>query len=127
MINIKSRLFVLAGIPGWDYNTSREVRTYVLPDNTTSIHEALNLCQCSDDDTTEVVIPAGPDRKPIELLIIVSSAVGNFEERNSIRKSWASEYNATNHNSTVRIGFLLGLPENNTLQVRKYLINLIFK
>lgn len=91
------------------------------PENVTTINHAENLCKCYGDDPNEV---AGKDsvgpatEKPILVLIIVCSAVKNFEQRYAIRKTWASTYNPINLNSTIRIGFLLGLPDNNTLQVR---------
>ncbi|GLV40937.1 uncharacterized protein CBL_08511 [Carabus blaptoides fortunei] len=65
---------LVVGIAGWNYNTSRDMRQYILPDNTTSVQQPSHLCLT-----------------PLFLLIIVCSAVENVDSRNAIRQSWGSE------------------------------------
>ncbi|XP_026472950.1 N-acetyllactosaminide beta-1,3-N-acetylglucosaminyltransferase 2-like isoform X3 [Ctenocephalides felis] len=67
----------IASIPGWSYNTSRELSTYVKP-NLTALHEPNSVC-------TQLV-----DNGPIFLMIVVCSAVKNFEERKAIRSTWGN-------------------------------------
>ena len=66
---------------------------------------------------TTLLSPAGlcgPDAAPPYLLVIICSAVQNFEARAAIRSSWAQDQN-TLHN--VKIVFLVGQLVNNTHQV----------
>lgn len=87
-------------IPGWSYNTSRDLRRYVLPDNVTAIIPQLDLC-------------GSPE---MFLLVVVCSAVANFKARAAIRETWASTPSITNSSSSVKVAFLLGDPDNSTLQ-----------
>ncbi|KAJ4432356.1 hypothetical protein ANN_20975 [Periplaneta americana] len=87
-------------IPGWSYNTSRDVGRYVLPDNVTAIIPQLDLCSSPE----------------LFLLVVVCSAVANFKERAAIRETWASFPSITNSSNSVRVAFLLGEPDNSTLQ-----------
>lgn len=70
-------IILAASIPGWSYNTSRELKTYVKP-NSSALHEPQGVC-------TDL-----PNEKPIYLMIIVCSAVKNFEERKAIRSTWGN-------------------------------------
>lgn len=88
-------------IEGWNYNTSRDMKQYVLPDNTTAVQQPSNLCS-----------------SPIFILIIVTSAVDDFDRRMTIRELWGSEVLVDN--MTVKTTFLLGQTENNTIQDKIY-------
>ncbi|XP_011250495.1 beta-1,3-galactosyltransferase 1 [Camponotus floridanus] len=89
----------IAQLPGWSYNTSRNLCIYIHPENTTSIFSPTNICSLSP-----------------YLLIIICSAVANQEARVAIRSTWANKYNLDNlYNSTVKIVFLLGQSDNDTL------------
>lgn len=78
------------------------MKQYVLPDNTTALQQPTNICQQS-----------------FYLLVIVCSAVGNFKQREGIRKSWASD--TLIDNKTIKYVYLVGQTENQTIQVRKKL------
>ncbi|XP_067003763.2 beta-1,3-galactosyltransferase 1 isoform X2 [Anabrus simplex] len=87
-------------IAGWAHNRSRDLRLYVLPDNATAIIAQPDLCG-----------------QQLFLLIVVCSAVTNFEARAAIRETWASVASTSNNNTkTVKVAFLLGDPDNSTLQ-----------
>ncbi|XP_043685267.1 beta-1,3-galactosyltransferase 1-like isoform X2 [Vespula pensylvanica] len=89
----------LAQLPGWAYNTSRDVRNYIHPGNITSILNPLALCSL-----------------PPYLLIIICSSVGNYKARMAIRNTWANKNNLDLlYNSTVKVAFLLGQSDNDTL------------
>ena len=88
-------------MPGWSYNTSRDLCAYIHPENNTSILNPTGICSL-----------------PPYLLIIICSAVANQEARTAIRSTWANKYNLDNlYNSTVKIAFLLGKSDNDTLNV----------
>ncbi|TGZ53297.1 Hexosyltransferase [Temnothorax longispinosus] len=95
-----SRLMAsVAQLPGWSYNTSRDLCVYIHPENNTSILSPTGICSL-----------------PPYLLIIICSAVANQEARAAIRNTWANKYNLDNlYNSTVKIAFLLGKSDNDTL------------
>ncbi|KAH0949039.1 hypothetical protein HN011_011220 [Eciton burchellii] len=96
--NLRSMASV-AQLPGWSYNTSRDLYVYIHPENTTSIFSPTGICSLST-----------------YLLIIICSAVANQEARTAIRSTWANKYNLDNlYNSTVKIAFLLGQSDNDTL------------
>ncbi|XP_047118451.1 beta-1,3-galactosyltransferase 1-like [Schistocerca piceifrons] len=84
---------------GWSVNTSRDLRLYVLPENLTAIIPQPDICS-----------------KKLFLLIVVCSAVGNFEARAAIRQTWASAPIVTEKASAIRVAFLLGVLKHNTLQ-----------
>lgn len=65
-------------LPGWGYNTSRNTADYVLPDEDTDLIKPQHVC----------------DSK-FFLLIVVCSAINNFEARQNIRETWGntSEFN----------------------------------
>ncbi|KAF7412590.1 hypothetical protein HZH66_001486 [Vespula vulgaris] len=89
----------VAQLPGWAYNTSRDVRNYIHPGNITSILNPLALCSL-----------------PPYLLIIICSSVGNYKARMAIRNTWANKNNLDLlYNSTVKVAFLLGQSDNDTL------------
>ncbi|XP_020279121.1 beta-1,3-galactosyltransferase 1-like isoform X2 [Pseudomyrmex gracilis] len=89
----------VAQLPGWSYNTSRDLCVYIHPGNTTSILSPTGICSL-----------------PPYLLIIVCSAVANQEARTAIRSTWANKYNLDNlYNFTVKVAFLLGQSDNDTL------------
>ncbi|XP_049807392.1 beta-1,3-galactosyltransferase 1-like isoform X1 [Schistocerca nitens] len=89
----------IVNIPGWSLNTSRDLKLYVLPENLTAIIPQPDICS-----------------EKLFLLIVVCSAVGNFEARSAIRQTWASAPVVTEKASAIRVAFLLGESENNTLQ-----------
>ncbi|XP_071448389.1 beta-1,3-galactosyltransferase 1-like isoform X2 [Hetaerina americana] len=94
-----------APIFGWSVNTTRDLRVYVQPDNDTAIIPAPNIC------SFPVKTPAGKMEKEgdddgLLLMVIVCSSVSNFEARQSIRDTWASEAVLP----TAHVAFLLGNP-----------------
>lgn len=89
----------LAQLPGWTYNTSRDVKNYIHPENVTSVLSPLSICS-----------------PPPYLLIIICSAVANHKARMAIRNTWANTSNLDLlYNSTVKVAFLLGQSDNDTL------------
>lgn len=90
-----------AQLPGWTYNTSRDLCTYIHPENTTSVLSPTGICSL-----------------PPYLLIVICSAVANLKARTAIRDTWANKKNLDSiYNSTVKIAFLLGESDNDTLNV----------
>ncbi|KAG7188669.1 hypothetical protein KM043_008292 [Ampulex compressa] len=89
----------LAQLPGWAYNTSRDLCVYIHPENTTLILNPAGICSSSP-----------------YLLIVVCSAVANYQARTALRNTWANKnYLDILYNSTVKIAFLLGQSDNDTL------------
>ncbi|XP_053977925.1 beta-1,3-galactosyltransferase 1-like isoform X2 [Hylaeus volcanicus] len=89
----------LAQLPGWAYNTSRDLCLYIHPENTTSVLSPTGICS-----------------PPLYLLIVICSAVMNLKARAAIRNTWANRNNLDSiYNSTVRIAFLLGESDNDTI------------
>ncbi|KAK3914689.1 Beta-1,3-galactosyltransferase 1 [Frankliniella fusca] len=97
-------------LDGWPRNGTREVRLFIQPENVTTIISP-NFCE---------------GRQPF-LLVVVCSAVQNSEARKAIRETWASsatslrESNRSNEvfpdpPKEVFVVFLLGDPDNTTLQ-----------
>lgn len=84
-------------VQGWEINISRNSRDYVQPENTTILIPASDIC---------------PISSILLLLVIVCSAPTNLEQRIAIRETWASQADGN-----VRIAFLLGETNNDTLQV----------
>lgn len=64
-------------LPGWWSNISRNVGNYVFPNRNTTIIEPSYIC---DSRNSEKVF----------ILIVVCSAVHNFDARDSIRESWGN-------------------------------------
>ncbi|XP_043288700.1 beta-1,3-galactosyltransferase 1-like isoform X2 [Venturia canescens] len=87
----------IAQLPGWAFNTSRNLNTYIQPKTNTTILSPAEICA-----------PPVP-----YLLIIVCSAVTNYNARMAIRNTWAN--NASVYDKTVRVAFLLGQSDNETL------------
>ncbi|XP_043506030.1 beta-1,3-galactosyltransferase 1-like isoform X1 [Polistes fuscatus] len=89
----------VAQLPGWTYNTSRDVKNYIHPDNITSILSPIAICS-----------------PPPYLIVIICSSVGNYKARMAIRNTWANKSNLNLlYNSTVKVAFLLGQSDNETL------------
>ncbi|KAK0163512.1 hypothetical protein PV327_007187 [Microctonus hyperodae] len=89
----------VAQLPGWTFNTSRNLHLYIHPENNTSILSPNELC---------TPLPY--------LLIIVCSAVANERARSAIRNTWASEENLHYDAETnIKVAFLLGQSDNDTL------------
>lgn len=100
-------IVILAQLHGWGFNKSRDVCTYVHPDNTTAIINPKSTCS--------VDVPY--------LLIVVCSAVANIDARMAIRNTWGNKtYLDYMYNSTVKIAFLLGQSNNDTLNVCFYFL-----
>ncbi|XP_015610487.1 beta-1,3-galactosyltransferase 1 isoform X2 [Cephus cinctus] len=92
-------LLGLAQLPGWAYNKSRDLRVYIRPGNNTTVLSPTSICA-----------------SPPYLLIVICSAVANQKARESIRNTWANKQHLDSlYNSTVRIAFLLGESDNDTL------------
>ncbi|KAG8239191.1 hypothetical protein J437_LFUL018850 [Ladona fulva] len=91
-----------APIFGWSLNTTRDLHVYVQPDNDTTVIAAPNICSLPKTNQEE---NEGEDHGLL-LLVIVCSSVTNFEARQAIRETWASEAVAPK----VRVAFLLGNP-----------------
>ncbi|XP_051164685.1 beta-1,3-galactosyltransferase 1-like [Leptopilina boulardi] len=89
----------IAQLHGWGENTSRDVGTYIYPENKTTILSPLEICSPS----------------PF-LIIAVCSAVSNEKARLAIRETWANRYHSDmTYNSTVKVVFILGQSDNETL------------
>lgn len=97
-------------LDGWPRNGTREVRLFIQPDNVTTIISP-NFCE---------------GKQPF-LLVVVCSAVHNSEARKAIRETWASSTSSLRENNRsnevvphplkeVFVVFLLGDPDNSTLQ-----------
>lgn len=63
--------------------------------------------------TTSSIAPISCEDKYVYLLMVVPSAVANFEQRNAIRNTWG---NVSNLHTTVLLKFLLGKSTNAALQ-----------
>lgn len=89
----------IAQLPGWAYNTSRDLSVYIHPENNTSVLNPVGICS-----------------SPPYLLVIICSAVANVKARTAIRNTWANKSNLdVLYNSTVKTAFLLGQTDNDTL------------
>ncbi|CAK9812421.1 Beta-1,3-galactosyltransferase 1 [Anthophora plagiata] len=98
-IDVSHLVASVAQLPGWAYNTSRDLCVYIHPENITSILSPNGVCS-----------------PPPYLLIVICSAVTNFKARAAIRNTWANKKNLdSTYNSTVKIAFLLGQSDNDTL------------
>lgn len=92
---------ILAQLRGWGFNTSRDVCSYIHPENTTAILNPKSICN---------EVPY--------LLIVVCSAVPNLSARIAIRNTWGNKSNLeTQYESSVKVAFLLGQSDNDTLNV----------
>ncbi|XP_076180987.1 beta-1,3-galactosyltransferase 1 isoform X1 [Ptiloglossa arizonensis] len=98
-IGVSHLVASIAQLPGWTYNTSRDLCIYIHPENTTSVLNPTGICST-----------------PPYLLIFICSAVENFKARAAIRNTWANRNNLDSiYNSTVKVAFLLGQSDNDTL------------
>ncbi|KOC66447.1 Beta-1,3-galactosyltransferase 1 [Habropoda laboriosa] len=98
-IGVSHLVASVAQLPGWAHNTSRDLCVYIHPENITSILSPTGICSPSP-----------------YLLIVICSAVTNFKARTAIRNTWANKNNLdSTYNSTVKIAFLLGQSDNDTL------------
>ncbi|XP_034946950.1 beta-1,3-galactosyltransferase 1-like isoform X2 [Chelonus insularis] len=93
-------LFGIVQLSGWSVNTSRDLNIYISPDENTSILSPDEVCT-----------------SPPYLLIVVCSAVANQKARMAIRNTWANEpsSNYQSMNITIKVVFLLGESNNDTL------------
>jgi len=94
----------LSGIQGplafvWPLNQTRDTRLLIKPDSISSILTPPQICN-----------PENPFTFP-DLIVVVCSAVANFDARTAIRNSWAQDQNTL---KGVRVIFLLGQEENST-------------
>ena len=87
----------------WPANQSRNARDLISPERKTTI---LNTEVCASTSSTT-------DSSAPYLLVIVCSALQNFEARYSIRQSWAQD---TRSLKNVKVVFLVGQQVNNTHQ-----------
>ncbi|KAF7994003.1 hypothetical protein HCN44_011272 [Aphidius gifuensis] len=85
-------------LEGWSFNTSRNLHSYISSNNNTTILSPDELCASSP-----------------YLVIIICSAIGNHNSRNAIRNTWGSDEYLNKFNLTVKIAFLLGQNDNDTL------------
>ncbi|XP_016913719.2 beta-1,3-galactosyltransferase 1 isoform X1 [Apis cerana] len=98
-IGVSHLVASVAQLPGWTYNTSRDLSVYIHPENTTSVLNPIGICSPSP-----------------YLFIIICSAVTNIKARTAIRNTWANKNNLDNtYNSSVKVAFLLGQSDNDTL------------
>ena len=88
----------------WPANQSRSARDLIYPDIRTSLLNP-DICGARSNNSS-------PEQNPY-LLVIVCSAVQNFEARYTIRHSWAQDTNVKNN---VRVVFLVGQQINKTHQ-----------
>ncbi|XP_077298168.1 uncharacterized protein LOC143919635 isoform X2 [Arctopsyche grandis] len=91
-------------VPGWSYNTSRDTRSYVLPDNITILNQPKSTCKLTQDIHKNKQPPQSKmylkdDGDEIFLLVIVCSSMDHFEARSAIRDTWG---NQTNYESLAR-------------------------
>ena len=91
--------FLYAEVDGWEYNISRDTRSYIQPENMTTILIPEQFCKNNKTD----------------LLIVITSKPDNFEARKAIRETWASQ--KTIDGFTISSFFIIGQVLNETLQV----------
>ncbi|XP_043512310.1 beta-1,3-galactosyltransferase 1-like isoform X1 [Frieseomelitta varia] len=98
-IGVSHLVASVAQLPGWAYNTSRDLCVYIHPENTTSVLSPNDICSPSP-----------------YLFIVICSAITNVKARIAMRNTWANKNNLNNtYNSTVKVAFLLGQSDNDTL------------
>lgn len=91
---------------GWGRNISRDMRLYLNP-----------------DEKIPLLNPKGVCNETFELLMVVCTAVQNFDQRKFIRNTWARD--ALSQNFTIKIVFLIGLAQTEKLQV-SILVSFLF-
>lgn len=90
----------------WNANSTRDLSIYVQPENVTAIIPNADLCQADSE---------AEQKKPV-LLVIICSAVDNFQAREAIRETWMSLQLNDSTPFTVRTAFLLGQTTNDSRQ-----------
>lgn len=104
VIYISIYLFIhLEQLQGWSFNTSRNLHSYISSNDNITILSPDELCASSP-----------------YLVIIICSAIGNHNSRNAIRNTWGNDEYLNKFNLTVKIAFLLGQNDNDTLNVSKH-------
>ena len=96
----------------WPSNQSRNARELVQPDKVTTILSPTTICSSN----SSLVDPY--------LLVIICSAVENFEARDAIRNSWAQDQNTLKN---VKVVFLVGQLVNGSRQVLFYIFLVLYK
>lgn len=95
------------GIPdivdGWKANADRYAMDFVSPNHYTNLTTVNNTCA---------------HVKSFHLLVIVTSAIENFEEREGIRGTWATS--AKHYPENISILFLVGLSERGDLNASSF-------
>ncbi|XP_043512311.1 beta-1,3-galactosyltransferase 1-like isoform X2 [Frieseomelitta varia] len=85
-IGVSHLVASVAQLPGWAYNTSRDLCVYIHPENTTSVLSPNDICSPSP-----------------YLFIVICSAITNVKARIAMRNTWANKNNLNNtYNSTVK-------------------------
>lgn len=79
-------------------NRGRYAADFITPDKSTAITVIRNVCRLNETDC---------------VVIIVCSAVGNYEQRQAIRNTWGGKSEKKN----LRILFLVGLSSDTSLNV----------
>lgn len=93
-------------LKGWDQTISRNVSDYIHPHTTTSILSPNHLCSL-----------------PLKLLIVVTSAVGNLEQRMAIRDTWGNHRDmAALYSDSVKVVFMVGQDTDDSFNVTRYYI-----
>jgi beta-1,3-galactosyltransferase 1 len=93
-------VYCLEGAP-LNFNYSRDLSKYIMPENITAIIPNEGLCNTA--------LP--------HLLVIVPSAVVNFDKRSAIRETWGSAFKNYNYKGyNVVLAFIVGKPLNSSLK-----------
>ena len=84
-------------------NQTRNVHRLVYPDQKTTRIEPNDICTQKSDSITDDIL----------LLVVVCSAVGNVEQRKTVRETWAKDQEDM---EDVKVVFMLGNSLNDSLQ-----------
>ena len=87
----------------WPINQTRSVHKLVHPDQRTTRIEPNDICTEKPDSITNDIF----------LLVVVCSAVGNVDQRQTIRETWAKDQEDL---EDVKVVFMLGNSVNDSLQ-----------
>ena len=87
----------------WPANQTRDVHNLVEPDRMTTRIKPNGICDQKSNSVTDDTF----------LLVVVCSAVGNVEQRQAIRETWAKDQEEI---EDVKVIFMLGNPANESLQ-----------
>ena len=96
-LNVSAIAFV------WPINQTRSVHKLVHPDQRTTRIDPSDICTQKSDSSNDDVL----------LLIIVCSAVGNVDQRKTIRETWGKDQEDM---EDVKVVFMLGNSINDSLQ-----------